>query len=169
MIIHAVTSPRTAAELARISGMPLNLTCYHLRQLCALGLMVPAGRKERAGRPTPLYRTAGDAFFVPAELADRSWGDERSRDMRALLERSQRDLAGELFSVESDRIEVRKIHDEERGAPRSMELWLMLKLDEVAACELRQELQALTDRYESRALESGKGFVFHVALAPMGD
>lgn len=149
--------------------MPLNLTCYHLRQLCTLGLMVRAGQKERAGRPTPLYRTAGDAFFVPAELADRSWGDDRSREMRSLLERSQGDLAGELFCVESDRIEVRKIHDEEGGAPRSMELWLMLKLDELTARELRQDLKALTDRYESRVVESGKGFVFHAALAPMGD
>lgn len=55
---------RSAAEVAREAGVPLNTLKYRLRQFERLGLVRRAGVERRRGRPVQTY-AAPPALFVP--------------------------------------------------------------------------------------------------------
>lgn len=166
LLIALARSPTTAAEAARAAGMPLNLACYHLQRLCALGLAAPAGERARAGRAAKLYRATASSFFIPAEFADRTWGDECARELRLLLEKDQREMAGELFFIDdAERMQVRKIEGGHMRS-RTTEMWLSLSLDDKAAAQMIAELHALAQRYRDQARPGGRDFLIHAAVAP---
>ena len=113
--------------------MPLNLASSHLARLVELGLLRDAGTRKRAGRAIRLYRATSAEYFVPAEIADHSLGAELAGELRHLLERADRDIAGELFYIDGGRIRAKKVASERCGPDTALELWADLTLDTATA------------------------------------
>jgi hypothetical protein len=169
ILAMASSGPRSASELAAESGMPLNLASYHLTRMVGLGLLQDAGIRKRAGRAIKLYRAAAAEYFVPAEIADHSLGAELAGELRHLLQRADRDIAGELFYIDGGRIRATKVASERCGPDTALELWADLTLDTATAAVFRNDLRQLVDRYRGAQKPEAPNFLFHCAVVRRRD
>lgn len=165
-LLAQVAEPRTAAEAAAGCGLPLNLAWYHLKRLVELGLVREAGARPRRGRAARQYQACAAAFYVPAELAARSLGDQLAEELRDLLAQSDIHRQGELFWIDGNgRMRARKV-PEGSACPSTdaFESWSEVRVRPADVPRLASELRELVACYAARAGE-GSAYLFHAALA----
>ncbi|HEU0097970.1 MAG TPA: winged helix-turn-helix domain-containing protein [Allosphingosinicella sp.] len=159
-------APLSVSEAAARSGADLKRLHHHVQKLRRLGLLVIDGEIRRPGRPIKLYRTAGEAFFVPIEILPRDFGDDLAGEMRGYLAaNARRTTRGILVGAAPEgQIRARIVADEQTD-PEALEIWRVLRLQRREARALEAELRAVLDRFQDSASGRGNVYLVHAAMA----
>lgn len=172
--------PASVKDLAQAQGLSLQKAHYRVRRLLQAGLLCPAGRKGRAGRPIQLYEAVARDFLIPKALVPprvlealegaQSWQREFAQAL-ARLSRSQNPTLRVFLNPEG-LLEWGEAEEPDLLAenhPALLNLWSAgLHLSPKEAKALQRELLALYHRYA--ALEPRKDrrrHIVHLGLAPL--
>jgi DNA-binding transcriptional ArsR family regulator len=166
IVLELAANEQSLQQLARATGMSLNLLHYHVGRLRALGLVVIAREERRPGRPVKRYRAAARRFFVPAGLAAHGAGEALERELRAGLQRDRlrRDDAGAVYFVDdAGAHQVRHVRGLRRQ--RAFEAWITLSLTARDAENLGEEIKALFARYANHGGGAARRILAYCAFA----
>lgn len=175
---------RTISAAAREIECAVDALFYRVQKFVDAGLLVVTRVEPRAGKPIKHYRSNADAYYIPFDLtpfatleehlAGQMLDDNRTivQSMANLLRkmglegrRLYRNSEGEVWSdAASDSHTPFQIGAENIAV--AYDFSIRLSLDWEEAVELQQELHALYERYIQRASESGKQYIWRVALVP---
>jgi hypothetical protein len=166
MILAFAGAPRSIAQVAREREYDLKRLHHHVLRFCRLGLLEVAEVRARAGRPVKLYRTNGEAFFVPHAATPELATEPLSRDLRAgLLAAARRPGKGYLVYADADGV-PRAEPARGAGPPEAAEMWRILRLAPEEMAALSAELDALLTRYMRSSGDRGRAYIVHAAIAP---
>jgi hypothetical protein len=160
--------PRSVAEAAAETGIPLKQLHYHAQRLVRLGLLKIVDTRRRTGRPVKIYKAVAESYFVPHELAHELYSEGLARELRSsLANEAHRTGDGMVFELDS----CGRPRAESVSGPRSIasEMWRVLRLSPETAASLRRELEDLLDRYVADTSSSARVFLVHGAVAPRLD
>ena len=159
---------RSLGELALAVGVELKRLHYHVGALQALGLVVVAGRRARAGRPVKLYRAVADAFLVPAEATSVA----PSAALMAELREAQTRFAdpsheGILYHLGEDgELLMRPVSSPRASRTPTADCWRVLQLSSIEALRLAAEMDACMKAAVDRSRGPTETYLAHFAYAP---
>jgi hypothetical protein len=178
---------RTAGEVAREQGVPLNKMHYRIERLVALGLLAVEREERRAGRSIKHYRATADAFYVPLEAtgfdALEPMIDQWSQCLQPLFLRNfaqalrdrhptwgvriSRERDGRLLVAPAVREDSFYDYFQEQ-APSILEGWFSdLRLDDDDAKAFQHDLMGLYLKYLGRG--GRRRYLMRVAMTPLAD
>lgn len=150
--------PRSAAELARLTGRPADALYYHLRRLVAVGLVAPQGERRRGRRPEVVYDVVGFPLRLDYPRGRDARTDPTVRLVAAMLRTAERDFRRGLASR-------RAVVD---GPART--LWATRRHAWLSPADIRRVNRVLTELLErlgrSRRPDRGELCTLTFVLAP---
>lgn len=167
ILLWFTRTPKAANEAAIALGMDLRRLHYHLGRLTALGLLREVGQQRRPGRPIRLYRAAGDSFFIAHDAVTKGFGDDLAAELRGSLNaRLGLYGGGILFSATAQGAARGRIVRAPEGVADAFEAWRILRLTPGDLAALRQELNAVLNRFQRRSGGGGRIYLVNAAAAP---
>ena len=147
-------SPKSLAQAAAELGMNLQRLHYHVGRLTALGLLQVVEHRPRAGRAIKLYRASYDSFFIPDHIAPRGFSDALRDELHEALDDDLGHAGGGLLftAARNGSARGRRVGG---GSAHSVEMWRVLALTPTAYAGLRDEMNALLNKYQRRAEAPG--------------
>ena len=90
---------RTISEVARSQGVPVSTQFRRVQRFVRLGLLEVSRTVRRNGKPTKLYRSVADSFFVPSEVSEEPavWSGTWNRYWDEEFDRSLTEACSEWF------------------------------------------------------------------------
>jgi hypothetical protein len=166
LLLLFAAQPRSIAQVAALSGMDLKRLHYHVTVLHGLGLLTIAHRQRRGGRPIKFYKTAADAFFVPAELAPLSQSRALENELRDALSRLREHAReGTLYRL-GDGPQMRMMRHPATDNADGAEYWRVLRLSRADAAQLATQIDDCLTSYRTRDAVGSKEYLIHFAFAP---
>jgi hypothetical protein len=165
-----------AAELE----MPASTLAYYVTRFRRAGLVEVLRLEPRAGKPIPVYRATADEFHVPFDAMPPGRRDEflngsRARVLdafttaitREITRRTDSGLRVQPSPVRGVAIDL--IDSDALGDARITEWWGKIRLTDDEALAMRDELQAVVEKYGRDVAGPGRRtFVSMVGLVPEG-
>lgn len=169
LVMLFATEPLSLTEASIRSNIELKRLHHHVQRLVRLGLLRVCAERQRAGRPIKLYRATSDAFFIEDEAMPRPFCDQLAQELRASLQREAvRSSRGILFTLGPNGEPYGCVIASGAKSPDAFEMWRILKLDADRVRSLKQDLEAVLQRYQ-RLPARGNVVLVHAGLAPRAD
>ncbi|HEX7003480.1 MAG TPA: hypothetical protein VF168_04785 [Trueperaceae bacterium] len=175
---------KSVSEAARELGCSTDTMLYRVRSFLAAGLLRIVRVEPRAGRPIKIYRSSGDAYFVPFDVTPFATLEERlaeqmeefSREVvhssAALLRQTGR-RGQRIYRTREGRVWNDSAADPhtpfiigDPGVPAAYDFSQVIRLQEEDARRLQLELHSLFERYAAVADELGREYLWQVTLIP---
>ncbi len=171
----AVTVGEAAAELCADP----NWTYKQVERLEKLGLLELSHTKAKRGRPLRYYQTAADEFFVPREAVSfeeflcgvgHQLEQKLARNLSETFKNAQGELPGLRIFCDEGSVAVLgaaapgRSWEPLEGSSPAHSIWKRMSLDYEDALNLRDELDALLERYSAK--EGQQAYILRLALAP---
>ena len=168
VVLLLAARERSLGELADAVGVELKRLHYHVGALQALGLVVVAGRRARAGRPVKLYRAVAEAFFVPAEAMTAAPNVALAAELRDAQARlADPSHEGMLYHLsENGAPLMRPVKSPGLRRVPTAETWRVLQLSSAEALRLADEMDACLKAAVERSRGSTETYLVHFAFAP---
>jgi hypothetical protein len=187
--MNSAKSVTSAAKELNVSVLSMYRRVKHFEKL---GLLKIARLKPRKGKPTKLYRTSADAFFVPFHASPYSdlfsfmlerqdvW---QRRLLKGIVGNNHDELFGMglcFYTDESEHVRVTRGSAPgkmdsvavtlEPQAPATWNDWSTISLEFEEAKNLQHELHALLTKYLRHSSQpNAKKYILRTALAPVVD
>jgi hypothetical protein len=170
LVMLFASAPMSVGEAALRTGTELKRLHHHVQKLVRLRLLEVAAVQPRAGRPIKLYRSTSDAFFVPEEVMPRPFGEGLALELREMLHaEASRSSQGLLWTIGPNGEPRGRVVSAEEVSPNAFELWRILRLAPGDIARLRDDLDAVLQKYQGQARSRAQVYLVHAAAAQRRD
>lgn len=147
--------PATASEIGARLGQDELLLYYHLKKLCAVGLIEPEGTRATATKPETIYAARAPGVADDLDLSDPATRLEMQRNVSVVLKTAAKEYGQALESLQNS------------SYGRTQLARLTVALSPEDREELRGRVNELTEWALSRQQPHGSKYAITIAISPL--
>jgi hypothetical protein len=170
ILLQFARKPRALAEVARDIGMDLKQLHHFVTRFHRLGLVQIVEERQRTGRSIKLYQCTGDRYFIPSAATPGTFSRGLAKELRSAIDRdAAASIEGMVFALDPDGRVCGTWVEKSNARPSPMDSWRILSLSAAQARQLKEELAAVLDRFQSIPGARGEVYLVHAGMARRPD